>query len=74
MGPSTGPRPASSMPRAQGGPGSFGPSSEASAASAGVERRLGGTGEKCEYEAPERRVSRCIEGGTKIFADGVSSA
>lgn len=57
MGPNTGPRPASSMPRAQGGPDCFEPFSEASAVSAGVGRRLGGTGEKCEYEAPERRVS-----------------
>jgi hypothetical protein len=73
MGPRTGPRPASSMPRQQGGPRDLG--LEVVVGEEGVGgRRDGGTAEKCVYESPERRVLRWIEGGmNSIGAEDSSS-
>ena len=68
MGPRTGPLPASSTPNAHGGPGS-GLSSESGFRGG---RRVGGTGEKCVYEAPVRSRSWLIEGAMKTSDAGVS--
>ena len=61
MGPRTGPRPASSTPRHTGTP-----RGEGSAAVGAGGRRDGGTGEKCEYEAPWRRGLWWTDGGMKV--------
>lgn len=66
MGPRTGPRPASSTPRQHGG------REDGSEAEVGW-RRMGGTGEKCVYEEPERRGSWWMEGGRKAVGDEGSS-
>ena len=73
MGPSTGPLPASSTPNAHAGPG-IAISGDSRDSGLGVGRSVGGTAEKCVYEAPAKRCCWFIEGAMKTSEAETSRA